>query len=95
MKCRVTNYHMPLARACMSPLSYLEEVVGRDHFFDENHVNRGVALLVRHDALQLMHHVLGRLMFLQDRRGGKELVEHHFSQNERERTGDEAGEDES
>jgi hypothetical protein len=48
--------------------SYLEEVVGRDHFLDENHVNRGMALLVRHNALQLMHHVLGRLVLLQKRR---------------------------
>jgi hypothetical protein len=53
--------------------SYLEEVVGGDHFLDENHVDRGVALLVRHHALQLVHHVLGRLVLLKERReGGRE-----------------------
>jgi len=50
--------------------SYLEEVVGGNHFLDENHVDRGVALLVRHHALQLVHHVLGRLVFLEERREG-------------------------
>ena len=47
-----------------SPPSYLEEVVGGDHFLVESHVDRGVTLLVRHHALQLVYHMLGRLLLL-------------------------------